>query len=268
MLRLTLFGGFQARLGPGGVLSLSSRKAQALLAYLGAHPGQAHPRDKLAALLWGESRGEQARDGLRHALAALRQALPATAPPILLAEGHTLALSPAGLEVDVATFERCVAESTPAALERAAGLYAGDLLSGFSVSEPMFEEWLVQERERLRELALEALAKLLAHQGKTGATEQAIKSAVRLLALDPLREVVHRALMRLYARVGRRGSALHQYQLCVGTEDGDRDPARSASRGSRISARALSSQNSMSMSRYMVVAAIRCSSASCCLPVC
>ena len=61
ILQLTLLGGFQARLSTGHVLSLRARKAQALLAYLGIRPGQAHPRDKLAALLWGESREDQAR---------------------------------------------------------------------------------------------------------------------------------------------------------------------------------------------------------------
>jgi DNA-binding SARP family transcriptional activator len=117
-LRLTLLGGFEARLSTGGVLSLPARKAQALLAYLAARPGYAHRRDKLAALLWGDSGDAQARDGLRHALAALRRALPATKPPILAIEGQTLVLSPAVVEVDVATFERCVAEGTPEALER------------------------------------------------------------------------------------------------------------------------------------------------------
>ena len=71
------------------------------------------------------------------------------------------------------------------------------------------------ERERLREMALEVLARLLAHQTKTAATEGAIQTAVRLLGLDPLQEPVHRALMRLYARQGRRGAALKQYQVCV-----------------------------------------------------
>ena len=85
-LILTLLGGFQARLASGGAVSLPSRKTQALLAYLGIRPGHAHPRDKLAALLWGESSDERARDGLRHALAALRRALPATTPPILLVD--------------------------------------------------------------------------------------------------------------------------------------------------------------------------------------
>src|SRR5262249_53708862 len=47
-------------------------------------------------------------------------------------------------------------------------------------------------------------------------TERAIQTALRLLALDPLQESAHRALMRLYARQGRRASALRQYQVCVG----------------------------------------------------
>src|SRR5262249_25855507 len=41
------------------------------------------------------------------------------------------------------------------------------------------------------------------------------QTAIRLIALDPLQESVHRTLMRLYARLGRRAAALRQYQLCV-----------------------------------------------------
>ena len=64
-------------------------------------------------------------------------------------------------------------------------------------------------------MALEALARLLAHQTKAEGTERAIQTALRLLALDPLQEAVHRALMRLYLRQHRRGAALKQYQLYV-----------------------------------------------------
>jgi DNA-binding SARP family transcriptional activator len=182
-LCLTLFAGFQARLTAGEAVSLPTRKAQALLAYLGVRPGHAHPRDKLAAFLWSDSSDERARDSLRHALAGLRRALPATTPPVLLIEGQTLALSPAVVDVDVPGFEQRVADGTPDALEKAIGLYQGDLLHGFSLNEPLFEEWLVPGRERLRELALEALAKLLTHQSKSGNTEPAIRTASRLLAL-------------------------------------------------------------------------------------
>src|SRR5262249_30528458 len=46
-------------------------------------------------------------------------------------------------------------------------------------------------------------------------TQRAIQTAVRLLAIDASQEIVHRALMRLYALQGRRAAALKQYQACV-----------------------------------------------------
>lgn len=209
---LTLLGGFQVR-SDAGLLTVSTKKAQALLAYLALPAGQAHPRDKLAALLWGDTAEEQARASLRQALFALRKALPATA---LLTEAETVALNPAVVAVDVGAFERRVAEGTPEALAEAATLYHGDLLAGLALKEAPFEEWLLGERERLRELALEGLAKLLAQQRAAGATETAVQTALRLLTLDPLQEPVHRTLMRLYAQLGQRGAALRQYQHCVG----------------------------------------------------
>ena len=233
-LRVTLLGGFDARLASGAPVSLPTRKAQALLAYLGVRPGQSHPRDKLAALLWGEKSDEQARGGLRHALVALRRALAGAHPPPLRIEGQTLALDSVGVEVDVVTFEGRVAEGTAQALEQAAEVYRGDLLQGFSVNEPLFEEWLVAERERLREIALAALARLLAHQSKAAGTERAIQTAVRLLGLDPLQEAVHRTLMRLYAHQGRRGAALKQYQVCVGVLQRELGQSPRRKRGSSI----------------------------------
>ena len=214
-LTLSLLGGFQARLDRSPPLVLPA-KAQALLAYLTARPGQSHPRDKLAALLWGGTGQQQARSNLRHTLFAIRQAMRGFSPGFLVAEAQAVALEPAAVDVDVITFEKLVAEGTAEALERAAALYQGELLEGLSVDEPPFEEWLLSERERLRELALEALARLLAHQSKRQATERAIQTAIRLLALDPLQEPAHRTLMRLYARQGRRSAALKQYQVCVG----------------------------------------------------
>ena len=94
-------------------------------------------------------------------------------------------------------------------------LYRGDLLAGLSVSEEPWEVWIRDERERLREQAVEGLAKLLAHQRKAGQLKAAIATAHRLLALDRLDEPVHRTLMRLHAQLGQRGAALRQYQDCV-----------------------------------------------------
>jgi len=215
-LSLKLLGGFQSRLGDGPALILPTKKVQGLLAYLSLPPGHAHPRDKLATLLWGGMRDEQARNSLRQALFALRKALAATEPPALRPDRDLVALDPGALDVDVVEFERQVATGTSDALERAAALYDGDLLEGLVLDEPPFEEWLRAERERLRELALEAVAQLLVLQRRAGEAEGAVKTALRLLALDPLQEAVHRTLMRLYAQLGRRGAALRQYQACVG----------------------------------------------------
>jgi len=214
-LDLSLLGGFEARLEPGPPLTFRTQKAQALLAYLALPPGQAHRRDELAALLWGEMRDEQARTSLRQALYGLRKTLGATTPLALRAEGETVALDPAAVDLDVATFTRLIGEGTPEALERAATLYRGDLLEGLSVDEEPFEAWLMEERERLRELAMEALAKLLSYQSKAGTLAAAIRTARQLLALDQLVEPVHRTLMRLYTQIGRRAAALRQYQHCV-----------------------------------------------------
>jgi DNA-binding SARP family transcriptional activator len=214
-LTLALLGGFQARLDSGSPLVLPA-KAQALLAYLATRPGQAHPRDKLAALLWGGTGQEQARSNLRHTLFDIRKAMRGLSPGLLVAEAQAVVLEPAAVDVDVLTFEKLVAQGTAEAFEQAVALYHGELLEGLSVDEPPFEEWLLAERERLRELAMEALARLLAHQSKSPATERAIQTAIRLLALDPLQEPAHRTLMRLYARQGRRSAALRQYQVCIG----------------------------------------------------
>ncbi len=213
-LCLTLLGGFDARQDTGATVRFPRKKAQALLAYLALRPGQAHPRDKLAALLWGDASDERARQSLRQGLSALRRGL-GRGRRLLLMEGETVTLSPEAVDVDAAVFGRLVADGTPEALERAVMLYRGDLLEGLGVGEPPFEEWLLAERERLRELVMEALAKLAAHHARAGAIESAIRAAGRLVALDPLQEAAHRTLMRLYARQDRRGAALRQYQVCV-----------------------------------------------------
>ena len=214
-LNLTLLGGFQGRFGASAPLTLPTRKTQALLAFLALPPGRSHPREKLASLLWGGMREPQARSGLRQSLFTLRKAMDVE-PPALLVDGQTVALNPSAVDVDVIEFEHRVAEGTPAALERAAALYRGELLEGLALQEAPFEEWLLAERDRLHERALEALAKFLRHQCSTGASEAALQTALRLLALDPLQESVHCAIMRLYVQLGRRASALRQYQICVG----------------------------------------------------
>jgi DNA-binding SARP family transcriptional activator len=211
-LRITLLGGAGIQSASGDVIALPGRKAQALLGYLALQRGQFQQRDKLAALLWPQSPHERARHNLRQLLLVIRTALP---PSVLREVGETVALDLEQSDVDVLEFERLVTSGGAEAHQRATALYQGDLLAGLGEQSGAYEDWLLYERERLREVALDAFTKLLAHHVEMNAVESAIHTAVRLLALDPTQEGTHRTLMRLYVRQGRRAAALKQYQLCV-----------------------------------------------------
>ena len=214
-LHLTLFGGFQARTAAGNAVTPATWKARAVLAYLAVRADRPHSRDQLASLFWETVSQSQARKALRQTLFWLRRALPGRTVDCLRVDTQTVCLVSTAVHVDVAAFERLATGSTPADLERAIGLYRGDLLEGLTQQAAPFEEWLVAERERLREIALEALSKLVAHHQAHGADEAALAAVQRILALDPLQEAAHRAAMRLCLRVGRRAAALRQYGFCA-----------------------------------------------------
>jgi len=208
----TLFGGFEVRLASGAVVDLPGQKDRALLAVLALPPGATHSRDQLASLLWSDRGDQQARDSLKHSLTRLRQGFQSTISQPIVADRNSVSLDPRVVTTDVATFEQLVREGTPEALEQAAALYRGDLLDGIGIRDPAFEDWLLVERQRLRQLAEDALSKLMAQSMKAGARERAAAAARRLLALDPLREAACRALMRIHAEQSQTAQALKLYE--------------------------------------------------------
>lgn len=213
-LTLKLLGDLKILDEDGCLLKLRSRKATALLAFLAVCPGQLHGRDKLASLLWAECDDIAARRNLRQALFALRRALPDNVASDLEADGEAIALDVGTWDIDVASFRRLAETSDIAGLEEAANLYGGDFLDGLQVDEPIFDDWLTNEREQLREMARDVLSRLFEAKNDENESHAAISAGLRLLALDPLQESVHRALMTRYARAGRRDAALRQYEIC------------------------------------------------------
>src|ERR1041385_4979538 len=74
MLEVRLLGTFDIKY-KNKPITISSRPAQSLFAYLILSAGTAHRREKLAGMLWPDSLEETARDNLRHALWRVRKAL-------------------------------------------------------------------------------------------------------------------------------------------------------------------------------------------------
>jgi DNA-binding SARP family transcriptional activator/pimeloyl-ACP methyl ester carboxylesterase len=208
MLRLELLGPFAiARDGP---ITLRNKKAQALLAFLALNPGH-HSRERLAGLLWPDSPDEAARQSLRQCVSALRRDL-AELP--LVADHDQISLPGGAVSSDVDEFSRAIADPSTASLKRAVALYRGHLLDGLNARSELFDEWLRGERTQLRMAALSAFRTLLQEFETAGAREDAIALGHRLLAIEPLQEEIHRALMRLYAKAGQTALALRQYQRC------------------------------------------------------
>jgi DNA-binding SARP family transcriptional activator/tetratricopeptide (TPR) repeat protein len=193
-------------------IELDTRKAIALAAYLALTP-QAHERDELAAFLYPDTDTSHARAALRRTLSTLKTAL---GENILEIERETLALHRTGVQVDVLEFRALAQQNTPEALTRAAQLYQGDFLAGFTLRDsPAFDEWQFFETESLRKQFAAVLEQLVAQESAQHKYKRGIEYARRWLALDPLHEPAHRALMLLYARDGQRAAALRQYQECV-----------------------------------------------------
>ena len=92
------------------------------------------------------------------------------------------------------------------------GLYKGDFLEGLHLRDALqFEDWLLFERQRLREKHQTDLeGQLKGHKGRGEYAEAAI-TAQELLKLDNLREDWQFELIHAYARLGKRAAALEMY---------------------------------------------------------
>lgn len=92
MLQIRLLGQFDIRTD-GRRVTIPTRAAQSLLAYLVLTAGTAHRREKLAGIFWPDTTDENARKNLRQELWRIRKALLAQQPAegdYLLADEFTL----------------------------------------------------------------------------------------------------------------------------------------------------------------------------------
>ncbi len=209
----------------GSPLAVDTRKAVALLAYLAVARRPAS-RESLAALLWPEADGPDARGALRRTLSVLRAGLGDAG---LIVDRSTVRIDPAAFDVDLWRFEEALAVARAhdhpgdalcaecfASLREAAALDQGDFMAGFGLRDSEeFDEWQRAEAaSHTRQLAA-VLERLARGQLAARAWDQAAVTARRWLGLDPLHEPAHRLLMEVLARSGESAAALAEYRDCV-----------------------------------------------------
>jgi len=195
----------------GVAASFDTRKATALLALLAATGGE-QSRERLAGLFWPDAPDSRARSSLRRTLSVTGAAV----GQALVVSRNSVALDRSSTWCDLWEFDRLTALGDASSLRDAADLYRDDFLSGFALRRcPEFDDWQRFVAEDLRQRFGAVLAGLVAACIAVGDLESALLSARRWLALDPLHEPAHQALMRLYAWTEQRASALNQYRSCV-----------------------------------------------------
>jgi predicted ATPase/DNA-binding SARP family transcriptional activator/DNA-binding transcriptional ArsR family regulator len=219
VLRICLFGGLTLAWGAIPVPTISGATPRSLLAFLVTYRDHPHTRDLLAGTFWPDEPDAIARRRLSQALWQIRRALQATeqgeAHPVLLVEGDTVQFNPALPHwLDVEQFavhhSQCAGGGHDAVehCESCIECYQGDFLAGY------YDDWILVERERLREMYLETLERLVqAHKGQNE-YERALVYARRLTNEAPWREKAHREVMRLCHLLGQDADALKQYELC------------------------------------------------------
>ncbi len=230
-MKVHLFGKFRIRYEEQVVQGFDALKEQELLTYLLMHRNRPHSREMLAGLLWGDAPTEKSKKYLRQSLWHLQSALEAQArgahdtSAILSVEHHWVQLNTVNdLWLDVAVFEQAFMRTHDTAgakleatcvetLQAAVQLYQGDLLEGW------YHDWCLYERERLQNMYLAMLDKLMCYCEAHQKFELGLLYGSIILRYDRAHERTHRQLMNLQYLSGNRTAALRQFERCVAALD-------------------------------------------------
>lgn len=216
-VRLTLCGAFGLEPRASGA-PLPGGQARQALAYLAAHRGRIVRRDALADVVWPEQAPQDPDAVLSTLLSRLR---PLIAPALLEGVGGGVALRlPPGSSVDLVEAEQALVAAQAALAAGEARAAWTDAAQALAVVEAGYlpehdGDWVRRPRElvaMMRVDALECQANAAAAAGDpalVAAGEQAGRMAV---ALAPLRESAHEALMSVLAARGNDAEALAVYE--------------------------------------------------------
>jgi DNA-binding SARP family transcriptional activator len=202
MIEIRLLGELEVQRDGETVPLPPSKKTRALLAYL-VGTGRPQLRDRLCEMLWDGP--DDPRAELRWSLTKLRPLIEGN----LVADRERVEFRNDGARVDLYEFRRLINGNQ---LLAAAETVRGEFLEGLDLPGCYrFQQWLVAERESLRQTQVKILAQLI---DQLGAGDAALAHARRRAMLDPFSEDAHIALIRILAALDRNQEALRQYEHC------------------------------------------------------
>ncbi len=206
-LRLSLIRGFELRSGDSVVRVAFS--AQRLMAFV-ALQDRAVRRSHASGMLWTDAPEQRASSSLR---SALWRSPSLNGRPLIVASSTHLWLNPA-VQVD---FHEVVSRAV-LLIDREGGLQATDDVGvqlrqfGDDLLPDWYEDWLLVERERFRQLRLHALEAICHRLTNVGRYALALEAGLAAVACEPLRESAQRQVIRVHLREGNATEAVRQYR--------------------------------------------------------
>lgn len=177
--------------------------AQRVVAFVALHERPVL-RTYVAGTLWLESPEARAAGSLRSALWRIHR----HTAELVVADADTLRL---GTEVRVDLRDAETQAHTELAGD--SSRITPDTLT-LDLLPDWYEDWVLLERERFRQLRLRALESMCTRLAAAGRLDEALEAGQLALVGEPLRESAHRALVRLHLAEGNAAEALRQYRLC------------------------------------------------------
>jgi ATP/maltotriose-dependent transcriptional regulator MalT/DNA-binding SARP family transcriptional activator len=183
-----------------------------LLCFLALHADTVVRSEKLVDRLLPNTDYERGITAVRHAVYHLRRLFAPHNPVRTLRGGYRLALDET-IRCDAMEFDRLLERGpdesgscTQERLERAIALFRGPLLDGIDAT------WALAARADAEHRFLDAWGRLRSIYDATGQHEAALAAARRALAIDPLEDEFHLAMLRHLVALGRGAAALQHYR--------------------------------------------------------
>jgi len=206
------------------VFTWPTQKSKALFQILLIEPGRLVPTDQILEYLWPDLPSRKAQNNLWVTVSQLRRVLQPDLPPrarfaYIHKQGDGYCFNSESdywLDGDAFATHLAAAQSSNDLTARitdweaARILYQGDYLE----DEP-YAEWAQIPRTRWRRRYEQLLVNLAQAHGRNGRFQQAIIHCREILRLDNANETAYRLLMRCYAALGERATALKVYDEAV-----------------------------------------------------